>query len=202
MLENASDPRSSNAVAPSRSLPLSGTFIRSETETTDVLRLLEELEELHESAKRLPFGVLAGFDSERFQYIVLKVRANLPEAVKHAARVSRDSDEIVARAREQAAECLAAAREEAERMLLRAREQEQAILQAAEARAHEMVAESHIVRMAHQQAFEIVREAERKALEQREGADEYARVVLRNLEGVMDRAIVTVRQGREELERG
>lgn len=202
MLENASEPRSSSAVAPSRSLPLSQSFVRSEAETTDVLRLLEELEELHERAKRLPFGVLAGFDSERFQYIVLKVRANLPEAVKHAARVTRDSDEIVARAREQAAETIAAAREEAERLLERAREHEQAILQAAEARAREMVAESHIVQMAHQQAYEIVREAEQTALQQRESADEYARVVLQNLEGVMDRAIVTVRQGREQLEKG
>src|SRR5207253_6188139 len=108
---------SSYGQAVTRSLPLKGNYSPVENETVDVFRLLDQLEELPERAKHLPFNTLVGFDNEQFYYLVLKIRANLPDDMKKAQRVARDSERIVDEARDAAVQQLDAGRIEASKLI-------------------------------------------------------------------------------------
>jgi vacuolar-type H+-ATPase subunit H len=208
---NGVDP-SSYGQAVARSLPLKGNFNPVENETVDVFRLLDQLEELPEKAKHLPFNTLLGFDHEQFYYLVLKVRANLPDDMKKAQRVARDSERIVDEARDVATQQLESGRVEASRLLEQAKSDSEKALEAARTEANRivesarqqasaMIEKNEIIRMATAQAHELIRSAETESSEIRKGADDYAKDVLANLETVMGKAIATVQRGRESLER-
>jgi len=226
VLNNASDKKSvskngENGGSPS--LPLKGNYTPPEAENVDIFRLLDQLEELPEKARRLPFSTLVGFDDEKFYYLVLKIRANLPEDMKKAQRVARDSERIVDEARGAALQQLESGRMEGQRALQEARAEAQRLIEEARAEAQRLIEEaraeglrlieearrqaalmvdqSEIHRMATAQAHEILRRAEVEAAEIRKGADEYARDVLATIEGHMSKAIVTVQRGREMLEK-
>lgn len=217
MLDNAyetkSTPRNGEAVVSTavRSLPLAGSYTPPEVERVDVFRLLEQLEELPEKSRHLPFNIRIGFNEEQFYYLVLKIRANLPEEMKQAQKLARDTQRIVDEARDAAAQQIESARVDAQKIIETAQAEAQRILQQArlaaqqidedaQARAKELVSESQIVLMATAQAREMISSAETEGNEIRRSADEYARDVLANLEAVMGKAIVTVRRGREALE--
>jgi vacuolar-type H+-ATPase subunit H len=182
-------------------LPLKGNYAPPEVENVDIFRLLDQLEELPEKAKHLPFNTLIGFDNEQFYYLVLKIRANLPDDMKKAQRVARDSERIVDEARDAAVQQLESGRVEAGKALEEARAEANRIVEEARQQAAAMADRSEVVRMATAQAHEMLRRAETEASEIRKGADDYARDVLANLEVVMSRAIVTVQRGRETLEK-
>ncbi len=219
MLENASERKSvsSNgdlaARKDERAPVVHGAYVPADTEAVDVFRLLDQLEELPEKAKHVPLmNTLVGFDSEQFYYLVLKIRANLPEDMKKAARVARDSERIVEEARDAAVQQLEharveanriieASRAEAARTLDKSREEAGHTLDQARAQAAQMVEKSEIMQMAKTQAQEIIRHAETEATEIRKGADDYARDVLGNLEAVMGKAMTTIQRGRESLEK-
>lgn len=184
----------------SRSLPLASPYQGAEVEHVDVFRLLNQLEELPEKAKHLPFNTLVGFNHEQFYYLVLKIRANLPEDMKKAQRVSRDSEKIVGHARDTASQEVEKARADAAAIVEGGRADSDRIVQAARVEADRLVEQSEIHSMATAEAREIVHNAETEADEIRHGADEYARDVLANLEGVLDKALGTVQRGREALD--
>ncbi len=217
MLDNAyetkSAPKNGEAVVSTvaRSLPLTGSYTPPEAESVDVFRLLEQLEELPEKSRHLPFNIRVGFNEEQFYYLVLKIRANLPEEMKRAQKVARDTQRIVDEAKDSAAQQVESARVDAQQIIHEAQAEAQRIIQQAQmgaqqieadarAQALEMVSESQIIHMATAQAHELIRSAETEGSEIRRGADDYARDVLNNLETVMGKAIVTVRRGREALE--
>lgn len=217
MLDNAYERKSAsnNGDAPAaedRRLPLKGTYVPPDMEAVDVFRLLDQLEELPEKAKHLPFNTLVGFDQEKFYYLVLKVRANLPEDMKKAYRVAKDTERIVDAARGaaeqelensrlEAARTREAAEADAARILENARSEAQRIIEQARSQAAAMVDHSEVTRMAQAQAKDILARAETEANEIRKGADDYARDVLANIEGVLTRTIATVQRGREILEK-
>lgn len=210
MLDNASDKKSAskngdspgNGASAMKSLPLKGNYTPPEGESVDIFRLLDQLEELPEKAKHLPLNTLVGFDHEQFYYLVLKIRANLPEDMKKAHRIARDTERIVDEARDAAVQQVESGRVEANRCLEEARIDAQRVIDQARASALQMTEQSEVVRMASAQAQEILRAAETEASEIRKGADEYARDVLANLEGIMGKAITTVQRGRQTLEKG
>jgi vacuolar-type H+-ATPase subunit H len=185
----------------SKTLPLKGNYGPPDVETVDVFRLLDQLEELPEKATHLPLNTLVGFDHEQFYYLVLKIRANLPDDMKKAQRVARDSDRIVEEARDAAVMQLDAGRAEANKVLDDARGEAARIVEQARQQANHMVDHTEVAKMATSQAHEILRRAETESSEIRKGADDYARDVLSNLEGVMSKAIVQVQRGREALEK-
>jgi vacuolar-type H+-ATPase subunit H len=184
-----------------KTLPLKGNYGPPEMEAVDIFRLLDQLEELPEKATHLPLNTLVGFDHEQFYYLVLKIRANLPDDMKNAQRVARDSDRIVEEARDAAVQQLDAGRAEANKVLDDARAEAARMIEQARQQAMYMVDHTEVAKMATSQAHEILRRAETESSEIRKGADDYARDVLTNLEGVMSRAIVQVQRGREALEK-
>lgn len=155
---------------------------------TDVLKLLDKLEDLVDSS--WPFWHRAwGLSLDEFYMLTNKIRASMPDEVRRASRVAGDSDRIVAAANEEAQMIVEQAREESERILAEA---------AAEQR--KLTDESEIVRMATAQAKEIVASAEGSARSIRRGADEYAREVLSAVENHLGRLLGTIQRGREKLE--
>jgi hypothetical protein len=187
--------------ASGRPLPLKGSYTPPDVENVDIFRLLDQLEELPEKAKHLPFNTLVGFDHEQFYYLVLKVRANLPEDMKKAQRVARDSERIVDEARDVATHQLESGRVEAGKLLEESKGEANRIIEQARVQAASMIDNSEVNKMATVQAHEIIRSAETEASEIRKGADEYAKDVLLNLEAVMNKAIATVQRGRETLDK-
>lgn len=206
----------------SKPLPIKGALPPADTENVDIFRLLDELEELPEKAKHLPLRTLIGFDQDQFYYLVLKIRANLPDDMKKAQRVARDSERIVDEARDVATQQLESgrmeagriqeeARAEAKQVTDRAQAQSQKIIQEARQQAEKMLEEAQkesarlidkteVHQMATAQAREIIQHAEVEATDIRKGADAYARDVLATIEGQMTKALTTIQHGRTLLE--
>ncbi len=90
---------------------------------------------------------------------------------------------------------------EAERMIDEARRTGFSMLDAAQAQADRAVAQSEITRRAEERAREILESAEQDGNSVRNGADNYARDVLANLEAVLGKALGQVAQGRTVLDR-
>src|SRR2546421_2988272 len=127
MLENAFEQKSevTNGKAAGGKLPLKVKYPPHDAEAVDIYKLLDELEELPDKARHLPFlpKVLLGFDLEQFYYLVLKVRANFPDDLKKAQKVSRDSERIVGEARDTANLHMETSREEVARIRDEARKE-------------------------------------------------------------------------------
>lgn len=207
MHEGKGAPVAAQAPAPEAREPY-----RSSTEHVDVFRLLDQLEGLPEKARHLPLNTLVGFDHEQFYYLVLKIRANLPEDMKVAERVRRDHVRIlddaraaaadeVARASDDASRALAAAEAAAQRTVADAGEQAGQILADARDEALRMVSETEVHRMAEASAQEMVAQAQTEANETRDGADQYVRDVLGFLEGQANKVRDAVQDARYELDR-
>jgi hypothetical protein len=134
----------------------------------DILKLLTELEDLVEHTKHGPLGSLWRFDEDKFHMTIMKIRANLPEEMKRASKLARDSERIVEETRENAERVVGDARKaalvEIERSksdAVRVREEARAEIdrmrQAAEREAQ------HIQEQARQAGVEIVAEAHAQA---------------------------------------
>ena len=67
----------------------------------DILKLLTELEDLIENTPK-KMGMMFRFDEDKFHMTVMKIRANLPEEMKRASKLARDSERIVEESREHA----------------------------------------------------------------------------------------------------
>ncbi len=206
-------------------------FVAPTHSGVDILKLLTELEDLVENTpKRM--GMMFRFNDEKFHYLIMKIRANLPEEMKRASKLARDTERIVEESRENADRILAEAREaalsqfegsKAEAMRLHeaalaeirrmkeeaergarqieaeAQKAGEACLAEARAQAADLASEHEIAQQARLLADEIKADADAEARAIRQGADDYARDVLTNLEGVLGKAIVQIQHGRELL---
>lgn len=74
-------------------------FIPPPAGSVDVLKLLSELEDMVEHSRHGPFGILIGFSEDRFHTIMMKVRANLPEEMKRAAKLVKEMEQLLIEAR-------------------------------------------------------------------------------------------------------
>lgn len=165
------------------------SFLNSSTShQEDVLKLLDDLQDLAESAHKL-FGRIWGLEEDHFHMLINKIRASLPDEVRRASRVAIDSDRIVSAAKEEADMIVTQAKNEAARIVEEARQM-----------AAKLVDTSEINRLAKAQAQEILSSAEAAARETRRGADEYAREVLAAIENHLAKVMGTLQKGRERLE--
>lgn len=166
-----------------------GSMLTGDGATIDVPKLIDRLEDLVERSRHF-FNKAWGIDLEEFYILTNKIKASLPDDVRKATRLTKDSQRIVEDARLEAEQILERTKKEAERILTDAR-----------AEAERMKDSHEIVRMASAQAKEVVVQAEQGAAEMRRGADEYALDVLTRLENEVARAMNTIQKGREKLER-
>lgn len=166
-----------------------GSVLTGDGAAIDVPKLIDRLEDLVEGSRHF-FNKAWGIDLEEFYILTNKIKASLPDDVRKATRLTKDSQRIVEEARMEAEQLLDRARKEADRLLTDAKSE-----------AARMTDSHEIARMATAQAKEIVVQAEQSATEMRRGADEYAIDVLARLENEVARAMTTIQKGREKLER-
>lgn len=157
-------------------------------EANSVIELVDQLEDVVATARRLPLSASVVVNEDETLELVDRIRLGLPEELVQARHTLQDRERI-----------LTAAREEAEAMLGRAEEEATRLVREATERAAAMLDRHEITEQARAHAEAVVAEAEHAATTVRTEADAYARDVMTHLEEQLLRALTTVRRGIETL---
>ena len=144
----------------------------------DLQYLIDRLETMVTGAKRVPISNRLMLDEQELADLIDQMRTVLPEEVRAARKVLRERDSIIAEAQQQADDVLKTAHEQAEMLL-----DEQGLLAEAQARANQ-----------------FMEEVERDAQERIQGADDYARQVLTQLQAQLGRHLKTIEAGLQSLD--
>lgn len=125
-----------------------------------VLELLDEMEDVLESGKAVPFSNKVTINRDDIAEIVREIRTNLPNEIKQSKWVIEERNKILIEAQKEADD----------------------MLKAAEERTMRMIDEAEVTKKAYDQAASIVESAKKTAKEMRLGAVEYAEDVLSDAE--------------------
>ncbi len=186
----------------------------------DILKLLSDLEDLVERARRIPLGFLR-LDEDKFQMTIMKIRANLPEELKRASKLMRESERLVeetqaeadklvktakmsadaelARLQNEKARQVQSVQTEAETIRAEAQREAERRITEADAQVQAIVMDSEVVRRAQIEAEETRKRAEAEAQQTMRGADQYAQGVLTQLENELTRVLGSVQRGIQHL---
>ena len=145
----------------------------SEGVATDIIFLVERLESMVATGKKLPLTNNVVLDQASVLELIDQLRVAVPEEVRQAKRVTEEAARIADRARDDAEAVVARAQEQAARML----------------------EERELVKLAQQRAGEILDAAAAEGAEVRRGADEYAAGVLAGLEADVTRTLSSIERG-------
>lgn len=213
--DTLSSANSMEAVVVSKEKQSAGNrFIAPSRSDVSILKLLSDVDDIIDKCRRGPLGLMVGFQEDLFHTTMLKIRANLPEEMKMAARLAREQEELLLEtrsssirlheeAKKSAEEALQAAMNEAslkaKQTIEEAQKQAAQLLEEAKKTASRMVQESEIVQQAIVVARETAKRTEEESRNTRKGADAYASAVLTNLDDVLSKALSQVQRGREML---
>lgn len=136
----------------------------------DVLYLVDRLEALLNKGWRVPMTAKTMIDEDEFLDIVDQMRIAFPEEIKQAKKIVQDRDRLIAQAQEEAQRIVEFAKEDAARL----------------------TNEHAIVKSAQQTAAQINQQANAAAQTTRQGADDYAAQILRDLQNRLDTLIQQV----------
>jgi len=145
---------------------------------TDILFLVERLESLVASGKKVPLTNNVVLDQAGALELIDQLRVAMPDELRQARRITEEAARITELGREEADAVIARAQEQAARML----------------------EERELVKLAQQRAEEIIDTAASEAAEVRRGADEYAAGVLIRLEGECIKALTSIKRGIDMLD--
>jgi cell division septum initiation protein DivIVA len=177
--------------------------------TIDVLRLIDELEMLVENGKGHMFGKVF-IDEQSFFIQTSKLKKALPDDLKKAERVTRDSDRVVSHAQNEAQRMVQEAQAEAQRLVADARgaadrtiqdsrSHSDRIIEDSQQHAEQLVAEHVITQRAQQVAEETHLGATQDAQEMRAQADGYAFEVLDKAGAILEKLGMGIEQGKEQI---
>jgi len=166
----------------------------------EIVQDLDQLKEHLEDTKQF-LGVTFGLDKAECITLIHRVNKMLPEQVKEAVAITRDSERIVAGAREDADKTVERAEAEAERLRDEARRQAEQIVELAKKEREQLLQESEIFKLAKVQSEKLKSEAEAEAAKVKRGAEDYALHVLFQLENVVGKVAGTIERGRSELQK-
>ncbi|MFA5525089.1 MAG: ATPase [Tissierellales bacterium] len=143
----------------------------------DVLKLLDEIEDIIEGSSTIPFAGKALVDKGDVLDIIKEIRIKLPDEIKQAEWI----------------------KEERQRILAEAQNEADTMVEEVKIHIEEMVDQHEITKQAYERSEEIISKAQSNAKEMRIGAKEYADSLLKeveiNLRGVVD----TLQKNRQEL---
>lgn len=125
-----------------------------------VIQLLDELEEILDNSRAVPFSNKVSVDKEEVYDIISDVRMKLPNELKQSKWVIEERNKILVDAQKEADE----------------------IVKNAEERMARMIDEDEVTKRAYEQAAAIIDSAKKTAKEMRLGAMEYAENVLADAE--------------------
>lgn len=143
----------------------------------DVLKLVDEIEDIVENAGVVPFTKKVMIDSDEILEIVKEIRLKMPVEMQEATRVSQEKQSILADAQKNA----------------------DSILNNAQSKIEELIEGEGITQLAHERAKETIANAQENAKEIRLGAMEYADNLLLNTQENLKEAIVLLNDNRKEL---
>lgn len=143
----------------------------------EVLRLLDELEDILENASTLPFSSKVMVDAEELFEIIREIRIKLPDELKQASWI----------------------KEERQRILAEAQKDADTLLSEAELRLEELIEEDEITKKAKERAEEIITKAQNNAKSIRLGALEYADNILLETQENLKEIIELLNNNRQEL---
>jgi len=162
----------------------------------DILYLVDRLENLIASSRRVPLTNQVMIKESDMLNLIDQMRISIPEEIKQARRVNQDKERILAQAQADASQLLTKSREESERVMNR-----EGLLRAAEERSQ------LLVREAAAQAQGVVKNAEEQAEQLKVDADSYVAETLRNLkehllsiETEVGRTIFSIEKGLDSLQ--
>ncbi|MDQ2986412.1 MAG: hypothetical protein M3R13_06785 [Armatimonadota bacterium] len=166
----------------------------------EIVQDLDQLKEHLEDTKQF-LGVTFGLNKAECLTLIHKVNKMLPEQVKEAVAITRDSERIVSGARQDADKAIERAEGEAERLRDEARRQGEQIIELAKKEREQLLHESEIFKLAKMQAEKMKVDAEADAAKVKRGAEDYALHVLFQLENVVGKVAGTIERGRSELQK-
>jgi cell division septum initiation protein DivIVA len=144
----------------------------------DLQYLIDRLESMVTGAKRMPITGKLMLDEQELADLIDQMRTVLPEEVRAARKILRERDNLIAEAQQQADEILKTAHEQAEMLL-----DQQGLMAEAQARANQYMEEAMMA-----------------AQERVNGADEYAREVLSQLQQQLSRHLTIIEKGLASLD--
>jgi vacuolar-type H+-ATPase subunit H len=142
--------------------------------------LIDELENLLNTAKRMPVGGKLLIDEAALRHLVEEMRAALPDELRVGQRIAGERDRILADARAQA----------------------RRIIEDAQHQANAKLDEQGLVQAARQRAREIQADAEKTATHLREETDQYVINQFSALESRLIRVLREVQAGQRTLTLG
>jgi len=143
----------------------------------DVLKLLDEIEDIVESGSTIPFAGKVLVDKNDILEIIKEIRIKLPDEIKQAEWI----------------------KEERQRILAEAQNEADTMLQEVKLHIEELVEQHEITKLAYERAEEITSKAQSNAKEMRIGAREYADGLLKEVEDNLRSIIETLEKNRQEL---
>jgi len=144
----------------------------------DIMALIDRIEEIVDSARGVPFTNQKMVQPDAVYEIIDEIRAQFPDELKQARWIVKERQEM-----------LEEAEKEANRILEEARE-----------RAQSIASEQEVVRLAEQQAADMIDKARAQEREIRLGAEDYADEMLANLEVNLGKLLTAVQRGRDRLQ--
>lgn len=139
--------------------------------------LIDELEELVQTANKMPLGGKLLIDEAALRQIVKNMRAAMPDELRVGQRISGERDRILSEARAQARH----------------------IVEEAQAQSNALLDEQSVIQTARQRAREIQQEAEKTADSLKAEADQYVVNQFAALEARLIRVLREVQAGQRAL---
>ena len=138
--------------------------------------IINQLEELVNSAKSMPFANKVLIDDERVRDIIEDMRKNLPEEIKRARYIDNDKDKILSEARKKADDLVSTAENRSNSLVRTAEERSKELVDTSNAKANEiltnakeqaknLINENSITQEALKKAELIINTAQKKAEE-------------------------------------
>ena len=140
----------------------------------EIFTLLEELEDLLESSRNLPFSAKTIVNKEEMLDLIKEIRLKMPDELKQAKWV----------------------KEERQRILSEAESRAETIQKNAEETQMQLIDEHEITKAAYEQANELVNAAQQKSIEIKTDTDQYVDDVLNDVEHRLDLLLRKVREDR------
>ena len=160
-------------------------------ENIEILELIDRLEALASTGRRVPMAKRTLIDPERLLELVDQMRVAVPRDVQEAQDILHKREEVINQALREAKRIKTAVETES-----RSRLEENEVMKEARRKSEEVVEE------AQRRAQRILDQADAQAHASRTGADDYSQEALYKLEQEIAGVLSTVRRGIEVLDTG
>ena len=143
----------------------------------DILKSIDDLEEIIETAGSIPLTGKVAVDKTQLLDLIQKLRLELPNEIKEATWVKDERDKILSEAETEANQKVSEAEEKSKNLL----------------------DENYIMKLAYEKAEKVVGEANEEAAQIRQGARDYADEVLQNTQENLSEVIRIINDNRQQL---